>query len=263
MSTRLRFLDVPFESEPFDAVLDRIADRPAASSFAYVVTPNVDHVVRIHRSGPALLAVYEEAWSCLCDSRILQVLAGRMGLALPLVTGSGLVAALFRHVLKPGDAVTVIGCADAVIAGLRRLHPGVPVNHYAPPMGFIRSPAEVAKILAFVEAHPARFTFLAVGSPQQEILARRIEQSGRSRGLGICVGNALAFVANPRLRAPAWMRHLGMEWAYRLLTEPARLWRRYLVDDMYIFVLFARAWRQRLSKSVQSRDPAAAKQPID
>ena len=255
----IRFLDVHFSGRGFQSVVDEIVRRPPAAPFAFVVTPNVDHVVRIHRQKRASLSIYDRAWLCTCDSRVLQFLARIMRLPLPLVSGSDLVAHLFQSVLKPGDTVSVIGCTPEIVRVLRKNHAGLSIHHYVPPFGFIHDDKEVEKTVSFVETVPARFVFLAVGSPQQELLANRIEQRGRSRGLGLCVGNSLAFIATPRLRAPLWLRRLGLEWAHRLVTEPARLWRRYLVNDPYIFVLYARAWGARLPKRRSLRRPAATK----
>lgn len=255
----IRFLDVHFSGRGFQSVVDEIVRRHPADPFAFVVTPNVDHVVRIHRQEREHLLIYDRAWLCTCDSRVLQFLARIMWLPMPLVSGSDLVAHLFHSVLKPGDTVSVIGCTREIIEVLRKKHAGLSIHHYVPPFGFIHDDKEVEKTVSFVETVPARFVFLAVGSPQQELLATRIEQRGRSRGLGLCVGNSLAFVAKPRLRAPIWLRRLGLEWAHRLMTEPTRLWRRYLVNDPYIFVLYARAWGARLPKRRSAGRFAAAK----
>src|SRR5262249_44189247 len=109
--------------------------------------------------------------------------------------------------------------------------------HYDPPRGFERDPAALRAAVEFVLAHPARFVFLAVGSPRQEILAAQIQATGRARGVGLCVGASLEFLAGAQRRAPAWMQHTDLEWLYRLTRDPRRLARRYLVDGPAILPL--------------------------
>ena len=103
-------------------------------------------------------------------------------------------------------------------------------------MGFIRDRAAVERCLEFIEdASPFRFCFLAVGSPQQEVLARAVGKRGRARGLALCVGASLNFLTDVERRAPVWMQHAGFEWLFRLLQAPQRMAYRYLVRGPRFF----------------------------
>jgi bacterial polymer biosynthesis proteins, WecB/TagA/CpsF family len=235
------FLRVPVTLLSSNDALALVAERPADAEFGYVVTPNVDHVVRVHRQSARFSWLYRKAWLSICDSRILSVMAGAVGIELPVTTGSDLTRSLFEQVLQPGDRVTVIGCREDTIEILRGRYPGLHIAHYNPPMGFISKEDEVAKVIEFVAVNPGRFVFLSVGSPRQEVLAYRLRQRGGLTGLGLCVGNAINFLAFPETRAPQWISRYGLEWLYRLSTDPKRLWRRYLVDDPLILAIFAKA----------------------
>ena len=81
--------------------------------------------------------------------------------------------------------------------------------HYDPPMGFERDPVAFAATVAFVRDNPARFVFLAVGSPRQEYLAAAIGAAGGATGTGLCIGASLEFLAGARRRAPRFMRRIG------------------------------------------------------
>jgi N-acetylglucosaminyldiphosphoundecaprenol N-acetyl-beta-D-mannosaminyltransferase len=107
-------------------------------------------------------------------------------------------------------------------------------------MGFDRDPAAFADTVSFVLAHPARFVFLAVGSPRQERLAAAVAASGRGTGTGLCIGASLGFLAGAEQRAPEWMQLHGLEWAFRLAIDPRRLARRYLLDSPQIVSLLLR-----------------------
>jgi N-acetylglucosaminyldiphosphoundecaprenol N-acetyl-beta-D-mannosaminyltransferase len=71
---------------------------------------------------------------------------------------------------------------------------------------------------------------------------------GASRGVGLCIGASVDFVLGDRPRAPRWVQRLNLEWAFRLASEPARLWRRYLVEGPRIFLLFWRWKHGRLGQ---------------
>ncbi|MFN3616165.1 MAG: WecB/TagA/CpsF family glycosyltransferase, partial [Rubrimonas sp.] len=93
-----------------------------------------------------------------------------------------------------------------------------------------------------VEASGAQVTLLAVGSPQQELLAAALAENGRAGGVGLCIGAGLEFLVGAKKRAPDFMQRMGLEWAFRLMSEPRRLWRRYLVDGIRIFPIFVAEW---------------------
>lgn len=242
------FLDMRFELSEEREVLDCIRSRSPALPFAYVVTPNVDHLVRLQRMRSDLWPTYRRAWITLCDSRILGKLAANAGLTLPIVPGSDLTVRLFDEVVRPEDRIAIVGGDKASIARLIASRGLLDVVHYDPPMGFVRDPVEVNRAVAFIVGARARYTFLAVGSPQQEILAYRAARSGRARGVGLCVGASLDFLTGGQTRAPALVQRLALEWLYRLASDPMRLWRRYLVDGPAIFAIF-KDWRRRPSEA--------------
>lgn len=225
-----RLLGVRFDDLDLDGALALLEARDPGASFAYVVTPNADHLLRLEAGDAALRAIYDGAWLSLNDSRILRLLAGRRGVRLNLASGSDLAAALFARMITPTTPVTVIGGKPAMAEALRARFGLTALFHHNPPMGFIRDEAAVAAAVAFVQAHPARFVFLCVGSPQQEKLAARIEAAGGATGVGLCLGAALEFVTGDKARAPVWMQRANLEWLHRLASEPRRLWRRYLLE---------------------------------
>jgi N-acetylglucosaminyldiphosphoundecaprenol N-acetyl-beta-D-mannosaminyltransferase len=221
-----------------------IAARPAAAAFGYVVTPNADHLVRIGRS-QALRAIYRGAEFCLLDSRVVFGLAKLLGLAVPaLAPGSDLTAHLLAHHLAPGERITIVGLSPIWLLALAARCGLAPPAHYDPPMGFERDPVAVADILAFVRSHPARLVFLAVGSPRQEYLAAALGAAGDMTGTGLCIGASLEFLAGARRRAPIAVRRAGLEWLFRLVLEPRKLARRYLIDSPAVIALLL---RQRFS----------------
>lgn len=238
--SRVNFCGMPFDRIAPAEVLDAIGARPTAAPFAYLTTPNVDHVVRLWRSDENVAPLYRDAWLTVCDSRVLAALSVIAGLRLPVSTGADLTEALLERIADSSEELNVIGTTDDVVAALQSRYPRARVNHFKPSMRLRENPEEIAECVRFIERHPARFTFLAVGSPQQEMIARAAWTRGKACGLGLCIGAALHFSAGVLPRAPRWMQVAKLEWMHRLWKEPRRLAYRYLVKDMLIFVMFSR-----------------------
>jgi exopolysaccharide biosynthesis WecB/TagA/CpsF family protein len=206
--------------------------------YGYVVTPNVDHVIR-HYQDRQFRALYAHASYVLLDSRFL---ANTMGLfrrqAFRVCLGSDLTASVLARVIEPLDVAVLVGGTAEQAQHLRATFGLQALHHIDPPMNFIRDPAAVESCLRGIEAlSPFRFCFLAVGSPQQEIIALKLKERGIARGLALCIGASINFVTGLERRAPLWMQHLGFEWFFRLLQNPRRMAKRYLVRGPRIFLL--------------------------
>jgi len=246
-AARVRLLGLDFTNLDVTAAAALIARQDPAASFRYVVTPNADHLVRLGRH-PELAPMYDGAWLRLLDSRVVARTARALGLGAPCVApGSDVTALLLAAHLRPHDRVTIIGLRPNHLAALVQRYRLGAVAHHDPPMGFADDPVAFQAAIAFVVAHPARFVFLAVGSPRQERLAAAIAATGRACGVGLCIGASLEFLSGAMVRAPAWMQRSGLEWLHRMASDPRRLGWRYLVDDPAVFGLLLRQRRNRKS----------------
>jgi exopolysaccharide biosynthesis WecB/TagA/CpsF family protein len=226
---KVMLLGVDFDDLEVSDVVKILLKRSPEARFAYVVTPNADHLARLRRI-PQLRRVYDAAWLRLLDSQMLRRAAEGLGLHAPHVaTGADISAELLENM--PGLPVAVIGLDPAHMRDLQRRYPAQTFLHHVPPKNLLHDPAGFRAARDFAVRAQAAYTFLAVGSPVQELLAYAIALQPESTGIGLCVGAALEFQAGARTRAPFWMRAAGLEWLHRLLHEPKRLSRRYLLDD--------------------------------
>ena len=249
---RAEFLGLAFDTWSSARVRGWLEGRSADNRFAYVVTPNVDHMIRLADAPADVRRAYDAADLRLCDSRILARLAGWAGVRLPVVPGSDLTAALFGRVLRAGDHVCLVGGARGDGARLEALHPGVTVVQHQPPMGLRGDAAARARAVNAAVAAGARVTLFAVGSPQQELLAHDMAARPDARGTGLCIGASTDFLLGTQRRAPRLVQRMSLEWAWRLLGDPRRLARRYLVEGPAIFPL---VWRWRRARtSVPDRE---------
>ncbi|WEK03712.1 MAG: WecB/TagA/CpsF family glycosyltransferase [Candidatus Devosia phytovorans] len=224
---RTRFLGVFFDCLEQWQVIDKMRLCRSDDGFSYVVTPNVDHIVRL-AAQPATLTQYNQASLCLCDSKPLQVLSHTVGRPLTHVTGSDLTKAIFDSLLEAGDVVTLIVAREEIASKLMARFPEVTFHWHVPPFGVLDKPDALCAAVDFIVDHPARFIFIAIGSPQSEVIAAKTRASGQAHGTALCVGASLEFITGDRARAPAWMNRSGMEWLHRIATEPRRLWKRYV-----------------------------------
>lgn len=254
-SRHVWFLNSAFDRISFETAFKRVAERPADRSFAFVVTPNVDHLVRLRRD-KVLAPLYAQAWLTVCDSRVLELIAGLSGESVDVTPGSDLTEALFEREIRSGEPVTIIGGDAGVVDGLKRHYDLTDVRWHQPPMGLRGNPGAIAECARFVAENPSRFVFLCVGSPQQEMIAEACLERGDCTGVGLCVGASLDFLSGKARRAPLWMRQARLEWLHRLMEEPRRLWRRYLVDGPKILFIWwewrkARAKLRRFERQLQ------------
>ncbi len=256
-SRHLWFLNATFDRVDFGQTTARIAERPAGSAFKFVVTPNVDHLVRLQTESNWVRQLYAQAWLTVCDSRILELIAFISGEKVDVTPGSDLTRHLFETVIDPDETITIIGANAQTIEAITARYDLTDVRWYEPPMGLRHNLLAVEQCAEFVSKNPARFSFICVGSPQQEMIARSCLRRGDCEGTGLCVGASLDFLAGKVRRAPRWMQKTRLEWLYRLLSEPKRMWRRYLVDGPKIAFVWwewrkAKVRLKRLEKLVRS-----------
>ncbi|MFN7024814.1 MAG: WecB/TagA/CpsF family glycosyltransferase [Pseudorhizobium sp.] len=238
------FLGAGFDLLSQPTVLEMLRNSAPEASFRYVVTPNADYVVRM-KSDARLRQCVRDAWLSVCDSRPICGLARLLLFKLPLVTGSDLTAELFRHVICKGDRIAMIAPSQDVVARMHAAYPDVEFSAFVPPFGVLNDAQAMQDCVDFVVQAQARFVFLAIGSPQSDILAHRLSDQPDARGIGLCVGASLEFLVGTKRRAPKWIRSLGLEWLHRMLSDPRRLWRRYCYGVVPLLTLFTREIAQR------------------
>ena len=241
----VRFAGVDFSCVDLERAVAEIVAAAAESGFTTVVTPNVDHVVRLDRLGTTPFgkryrAAVEDADFCLCDSRVLARLARFRGVNLDVVPGSDLTMELFERHLRQGDEIAILGGDANTVPSLSARFPHVRFAQHMPPMGLVDDDSAMNTAAQFICDAQCRFIFIAVGSPQGEILAHRARQLGASTGVALSVGASIDFLTGRQTRAPRFLQKAGLEWAYRLASDPKRLWRRYLVDGLRIFAIVMR-----------------------
>jgi N-acetylglucosaminyldiphosphoundecaprenol N-acetyl-beta-D-mannosaminyltransferase len=222
------------------AAVDRLVGGGCCCYLAVVNAAKVVAAQRDSRLRDALLAadiVTADGMSVVWASRLL----GR-----PLkdrVTGIDLFARLVGHAADRGWSVYFLGARDDSVAGVagrfEQKYPGLNVAGYR--NGYF-STAESAAVADKIRASGTDLLFVAMGSPEQEFwIAENLSRTGARFAMG--VGGSFDHLSGRARRAPEWMQRAGLEWLYRLLREPRRMWRRYLIGNSVFVWLVA---KQRL-----------------
>lgn len=200
-----------------------------------VVTMNVDHAVQLEHPG-ALRDAYESATLRYADGKPIVWLAQLTGRPLPArVAGSDLVPLVLELAEQGGLRVHLVGGSPDVAAEAERrvllAYPSLQwTGHVSPPRGFELHPALDLGIAQGIADQAPDIVLVCLGAPKQEAWGLRHQEVLASSVL-LCVGAAVDFLAGTKPRAPEWMVTAGLEWLFRLVLEPRRLWRRYLVHD--------------------------------
>ena len=212
-----------------------------------IFTPNVDHVV-LAETDERVRQAYARATLSLADGTPVVWASRIRGPRLPArISGSDLITPLMAIAGQRQWRVYLLGGTDGVasqVAQLMAEQHGVTVVGVDEPRIAYATADEESLAVARVVASRPDLLFVALGSPKQELFIDRVrDQLGTIVAIG--VGASFDFLAGRVRRAPAWISTMGLEWLYRLVKEPRRLWRRYLVQDSkFVFVLL-RMLRER------------------
>jgi exopolysaccharide biosynthesis WecB/TagA/CpsF family protein len=228
-----------------DAVAAAIGRARAGEGFR-LFTLNLDHIVK-RRADPAFAAVYAEADFISADGAPVAALARRQAATIRRTTGADLVVPLCQAAAKAGVPIALYGSdmptLEACAASLLKTAIGLDIVHLeAPPYGFDPGSEAAFDAAKRIEESGARIVFVALGAPKQEFFAATM--AGHVPSLGfVCIGGALDFIAGTQARAPVVFQKSGLEWLWRLGSDPRRFYRRYVLCAGALVSLMAGAGR--------------------
>ena len=210
-----------------------------------LITPNVDHLVKL-QSDKEFYEVYQKAEWVVCDSKILYLLSKLLKHPLPeAIPGSSFFTSYYLyHKDDPNCRIFLLGAKEGVAKkAMERINEKVGrkmvVGAHSPSFGFEKNIEECHKLVEMVNRSGANVLLVGVGAPKQEKWIMKYRSQMTSVDLFMALGATIDFEAGTLKRAPRLWQKLGMEWLYRCLKEPRRLFKRYFVDDMQFFYYFA------------------------
>jgi N-acetylglucosaminyldiphosphoundecaprenol N-acetyl-beta-D-mannosaminyltransferase len=246
---RYRLFGVPIDNLTMREAVAEIEKLIGTPGPSLVFTPNTQHLSLLRRQ-PDFRAAYAAADLVLPDSTPL-IWSSRL-LGCPLrerVAGADIpdafcaVAAPRRYGLFFLGAAP--GVAERAADSLTRKNPGLRVaGVYSPPVGFEENRELDEEVVRRIRAARPDVLFVALGTPKGEVWAWRHREAA-GVPVAVCCGAALDFISGNKKRAPRSVQRLGLEWLYRVVHEPRRLWKRYLVCNTHFVILLAKEFMRR------------------
>lgn len=222
-----------------------------------VFTPNVDHLMKLQKD-PDFVEAYNQADFRVCDSQVLLMASKFLGRPIKAkISGSDLFPMFCDH-HRDNDNIKIfiLGGAEGVAAEAQRrinarIGREIVVQAHSPSFGFEKNEAECQRILEMIRQSSANVLVVGVGAPKQEKWIAKYRDQLPSVDIFLAVGASIDFEAGNKPRAPELVSKLGLEWLYRLASEPKRLWKRYLVDDLPFLWLIV---KERLARRSQPQE---------
>lgn len=250
---RRTIIGVDIDNVTFDRAVELVMDMAKEKGRRYIVTPNVDHVVKL-QNDKEFMQAYKGADLVVTDGTPLMWIAESYGSPfLEKIPGSDLMPRVCERAAKDGLSIFLCGGEEGVAVraakNLKRKYKKLKIVGTASPMqGFEHDAKRLDRLIKQINDASPDILVVSLGAPKQEKFIYN-NKDRMNFGVALPVGAAIDFVAEEINRAPKWMRKVGLEWFYRFLQEPGRLFKRYFVDDMKIFWL---AWKYRPSRRIES-----------
>lgn len=208
-----------------------------------VFTPNVDHLMKLQKD-TQFYNSYKAATWLLCDGKYVDLAARFLGNPFKeVITGSTLLPAFYTyHKNNPNIKIFLFGAAEGVAKKAmkninQKLGRTIVVDAHSPSFGFEHNELEIEEIITKINQSGANVLVVGVGAPKQENWIVRYREKCTNIDIFMALGATIDFEAGTIKRAPVVFQKLALEWLYRILQEPKRLWKRYLIDDMPFFWL--------------------------
>ena len=255
---RVRFGRVHAHAISRDDAIDLIVARARNGLGGFVLTPNVDHIAVAQRS-PALAEAYRRSFLSLADGMPMVLVSRLLGLPLQTkVSGSDMFEPLLARCAEERLPVFFFGSTAAscerAIAELARRYPTIEITGYDDSYFDVDAdPTAAVQALHRARASGARIVICSLPPTKQVLLSQLMWEYAPA--VGVATGGALGFFVGDVKRAPLWVSRMSFEWLWRLVHEPARLWRRYLIEDIAALpVLAAMAVKRLLGRPLADVD---------
>ena len=211
-----------------------------------LITPNVDHLVKLQKDED-FYKIYQQAEWVVCDSKILYLMSKLLKVSLPeAIPGSSFFTAYYMyHKDDPNCKIFLLVAAEGIAEKARqninkKVGREIVVGAHSPSYGFEKNEKECEELVKIVNASGANVLLVGVGAPKQEKWIMKYRDRMPNVDVFMALGATIDFEAGTLKRAPKVWQKCGMEWLYRTLKEPKRLFKRYFVDDMQFFYYFGK-----------------------
>ncbi|WP_417536714.1 WecB/TagA/CpsF family glycosyltransferase [Methylophaga sp.] len=255
VSQKVAVLKASIDAVTWEEAVGKIQAWVEEKSSRYVCICNAHSVVTAAQD-PGFYKVIEEADMATPDGAPVAWLMRKLGaLRQERINGPDLMQRYCFEASARGESIYLYGGSEATLDTLKneltRRFPGLKIaGAYSPPYREL-TPEEQEAAIDSINASEAGTVWVSLGCPKQE--AWMAAHRGRVNAVMIGVGAAFDYHAGTIRRAPLWMQHNGLEWLFRLLTEPRRLWKRYLVtNSLFIWHAIRQLLQNRVCQNKRS-----------
>ena len=239
MSNKINILNIDVANITQKELLEQLVE-------GVLITPNVDHLIKLQRDKDYYQVVKEAEW-VVCDSKIL-FLCTKL-LKNPLIEsipGSSFFQAFYEYHKNDADCrIFLLGGMNNVAQTAQQIINDkvvreIVVGAYSPSYGFDKKPEENVRIIQMINDSGATVVLVGVGCPKQEKWIAAHKDKMPDVKIWMALGATIDFEAGTIKRAPLIWQKMYMEWFYRFLQEPRRLFKRYFIDDPKFFWYFGK-----------------------
>ena len=233
-SGRIDVLGCPVDALDMRATVERCLELVERDARAQHIVLNAAKLAEAHRN-PRMAEIIGSCELVSADGQAIVWAARLLGTPLPeRVAGIDLMQELMAAAAERGKSVYVLGAREEVLAAaLDNLTQRYPALRVAGARNGYFADDEIDQVVADIRAAAPDMLFVAMSSPRKEyFLAEQMPRLAVPFAMG--VGGAIDVAAGLTRRAPRWMQRTGLEWFFRLVQEPRRMWRRYLDQNLFI-----------------------------
>ena len=211
-----------------------------------LITPNLDHLVKL-QNDKEFYNLYQKTEWVICDSKILYLASKLLKESLPeAIPGSSFFTAFYNyHKNDKNCKIFLLGAAEGIAEKAKaninaKIGREIVVGAHSPSYGFEKNEKECQELIRIVNESGANVVLVGVGAPKQEKWIMKYRDQMPGVDIFMALGATIDFEAGTLKRAPKAWQKCGMEWLYRFIKEPKRLFKRYFVDDMQFFYYFTK-----------------------
>ncbi|MDD6772049.1 WecB/TagA/CpsF family glycosyltransferase [Inconstantimicrobium porci] len=240
--SRMKFLNTEIDNLNMDEAVEAIDELIIKKENSYVVTPNVDHILRLE-DDKEFAEIYKNASLRLTDGMPLVWISKMKHTPIKeKVSGSDMFPRVCELAAKKGYSVFLLGAAEGVAAkaaeNLQNKYHGLKIaGTYSPSFGFEEKEDEINKIIKMINETKPDVLAVGLGSPKQEKFIYKYKDQ-LNVPVSLAIGASIDFEAGNKKRAPRFMQKAGLEWLYRLCKEPRRMFMRNLTSVRIVKVIF-------------------------
>lgn len=248
----MRLFNIEIDNMTIAEAASAISDMVQQKKKGYIVTPNVDHIVKLNKD-QRFAEAYNKASYCFADGMPVVWMAKLAGKPLKAkVSGSDLFIEMLEQANQKAHSIFLLGASEETNKKSAQIieekYKSLRLaGRFSPEPGFESDSIRTADVIERINMVQPDLLFLFLGTPKQEyFIHKHIDSMNISCAMGL--GASLDFFTGTHKRAPLWMQKSGLEWVWRMFSDPGRLIKRYLIDDLVPFSILSikELWKSRV-----------------